>query len=61
MDEKAKVTADGCEVTFGEAIRVMDPDIVADLITQEWQSEQQFVDAYLQLHHRNFGERFCVP
>jgi hypothetical protein len=39
----------------------MDPDIVADLITQEWQSEQQFVDAYLQLHHRNFGERFCVP
>lgn len=58
--QATKVRIDSHEYDFDVVANLMDDDIRETLHAQEWQSEQEFVDAYRKAHAEKFGEEFQI-
>lgn len=55
------VTLNGKTVDFAAAVNLMDDEIREVLHSaQDWQSYQDFTDAYILAHDARFGEEFIV-
>lgn len=53
------VTINGKTVDFAAAVNLMDDEIREELHSaQDWQSDQDFTDAYILAHDARFGEEF---
>jgi hypothetical protein len=57
----AKVTLNNQAIDMDVAVNLMDDGIREELHTQKnWESEQHFLDAYIEAHKVKYGERFEV-
>lgn len=55
------VTLNGKTVDFAAAATLMDDEIREELHSaQDWQSDQEFLDAYVSAHMERYGEEFTV-
>jgi len=56
-----KVTLNGMQFDWDVVGHHMDDEIREDLHSRrDWESEQQFLDAYCEAHAKKFGEKFAI-
>ena len=57
----SKVVINGVELDMALVAMYMDEEIREDLhISQDWDSDQEFLDAYCKAHEAKYGEEFQV-
>lgn len=55
-----KVILNNTEVDFDACVNLMDDDIREELHLEGFETEQEFLDAYVERHAEKFGEEFCI-
>lgn len=55
-----EVGVNGQKFELGVVLNYMDKDIAEELHSQDFESEQAFVDAYIKAHAEKYGEEFQI-